>query len=103
MPVRFAARREVGLTEKLRSDAGPDCPDLREADDLICRSKALFDGEDYDGALSCSLKCKKLLEARSGAPPPTMDSGGGSACPRCGQAGRPGDGFCRRCGSSLNA
>lgn len=81
-----------------------------EAFDLYSSGMALFDGQDYTGALSCASKAGQILdsetivliggEAHEQAPTAeNLDAG----CPECGSGISADDAFCRECGHDLAA
>jgi hypothetical protein len=103
-PNYLQAQFTMKMTEDMMARTKVGEKELSEASDLMEKSRACFQSEDFDGALSYSLRCKTILEGpKEDQKTSTMDvvADTGAACSRCRNVGKEGDMFCRRCGNAL--
>lgn len=103
-PNYIQAQFTMKMTEDQMAHSSVDEKALSEATALMEMSRECFQNEDYDGALSYSLRCKALLEGpKEEQETSTTDAAAGTSttCGRCRYIGKEGDMFCRRCGNAL--
>lgn len=106
---------EIGAAD---GKGGPSA-DLTEAKTFLADARSAYDRADYTEALRLGLKGRRRVGGRletlapsaathpeaslEGRPASPTSSAAGARCSNCGQPMRPGDRFCRGCGSSNDA
>jgi predicted nucleic acid-binding Zn ribbon protein len=115
-PNLLQARFSISMAESSIEDGRTAGRNVDQAETLLASAKSRYEAQDFNGALSAArLADKSAKGAAIQFPPPaavtptvtapepaTFSSGsspGGSTCPLCGAAIRPGDAFCRKCGA----
>ncbi len=118
-PNLIQSRFAISVADASIQEATTAGRDASAAQSLLTAARSRFDAQDYGGALSVARQAEKSAKGEAvtvsapaptavvpeaatqpaAAPVPPVAVPPGSACPSCGAPMKPGDAFCRKCGT----
>ncbi len=116
-PNLVQSRFAISVAEASIEEGAAAGRDVSAARSLLTAARSRFDAEDYGSALSVARQAEKSAKGEPvtgpapsaaaspapslppSAPPPPAAVPSGGACPACGAPMKPGDSFCRKCGT----
>jgi len=112
-PNLVQSRFAISVAETSIDQSAAEGRDVAGAQSLLSAARSRFEAQDYGGALSVARQAEKSAKGQAvpvAVPPapaapspaarlPAVAVPVGGACPSCGAPLRPGDTFCRKCGT----